>query len=191
MSAHTHIRLTGDLQRFVWRALRSVDGMTTGSLVSISGGDGGSQATQVRTYLRALSRAEIVYGRRCADGEMAWKLACDLGPQAPTYRRRAGDPINHSNTGQELPCANNSRKPLDKENKNAVTRHSIDHPRSYGLREDGQIRILEKEATSFIANLNTWARWAKVLERRPIATDAPRDAVGEGTVDAFRRAECL
>ena len=94
----------------------------------ISGGDGASPATQVRTYLRALSRAEIVYGRWCAGGEVAWKLACDLGPQ-PTHRRRAGVLYDH-NTGQELPCGNNSRKPLDKENKNVVIRHSIDHPRS-------------------------------------------------------------
>ena len=43
------------------------------------------------------------------------------------------------------------------------------------LQEDGQIRILEKEAQGFIANLNTCARRVKVLERRPIATDAPRD----------------
>ena len=50
------------------------------------------------------------------------------------------------------------------------------------LQEDGQIRILEKEAQGFIANLNTCARRVKVLERRPIATDAPRDtAVHAGT----------
>ena len=119
MSAHTRIRPARGLPRFVWRALRIC---RTGSLVSISGGYGGSPATQVRTYLRALSRAEIVYGRRCAGGEVAWKTGvCDLGPQAPTHRRRAGVLYDH-NTGQELPCGNNSRKPLDKENKNAVRR---------------------------------------------------------------------
>ena len=45
--------------------------------------------------------------------------------------------------------------------------HKIDNPRSYGLREDGQIRILEKEGQAFISNLNSWAKRAKVLERRP------------------------
>ena len=68
---------------------------------------------------------------------------------------------------------------------------SITRALKHGLQQDGQIRILEKEAQAFIANLNTCARRAKVLERWPIATDAPRDAVGDGVVDAFRRAGCL
>ena len=129
MSAHTRIRPARGLPSRLWRALRICRWTSTESLVSISGGDGNLPVAQVRTYLRALSRAEIVYGRRCAGGQVAWKLACDLGPQAPTHRRRTGHLYDH-NTGQELPCGNNSRKPLDKENKNAVTRHSIDHLRS-------------------------------------------------------------
>ena len=68
---------------------------------------------------------------------------------------------------------------------------SITRVLKHGLRQDGQIRILEKEGQAFISNLNSWARRAKVLERRPISTDAPRDAVGDGVVDALRRAGCL
>ena len=61
------------------------------------------------------------------------------------------------------------------------------------LQEDGQIRILEKEAQGFIANLNTCARRVKVLERWPIATDAPRDAAvhaGTGRNNGGRRTRC-
>ena len=39
MSAYTRIRPARGLPRFVWRALRICRWMTTGSLVSISGGD--------------------------------------------------------------------------------------------------------------------------------------------------------
>ena len=46
---------------------------------------------------------------------------------------------------------------------------SITRALKHGLREDGQIRILEKEAQAFISNLNSWARRAKVLERWPCA----------------------
>ena len=64
MSAHTRIRSAGDMQRFVWRALRIFRWMTMGYLVSISGGDGDSPDTQVCRYLYALSRAGIVYRRQ-------------------------------------------------------------------------------------------------------------------------------
>ena len=36
-------------------------------------------------------------------------LVRDLGPQAPTYRRRASVLYDH-NTEQELPCGNNSSR---------------------------------------------------------------------------------
>ena len=94
--------------------------------MSISGGDVESQVVQARRYLYALSRAGIVY-RRQTGREANWRLVRDLGPQAPTHRRCAGVLYDH-NTGQELPCGNNSKNPLD--DTNAVTRHSIDHLRS-------------------------------------------------------------
>ena len=121
MSAHTRIRPARGLPARLWRALRICRWMTTGSLVSISGGDvPAAQVRRTRSAAPALS----------AGGRQAnWRLVRDLGPQAPTHRRRTGHLHDH-NTGQELPCGNNSRKPLDKENKNAVTRHSIDHLRS-------------------------------------------------------------
>ena len=59
------------------------------------------------------------------------------------------------------------------------------------LRRDGEIRVIKKEAQAFIANLNDWIRRAKALERRSNAKDALRDAVGEGTIDAYRHAGCL
>ena len=59
------------------------------------------------------------------------------------------------------------------------------------LRRDGEIRIPEKEVQGFISNLDSCAEQAMALEHVPLATNAPRDAVGEGTVDAFRRAGCL
>ena len=100
--------------------------MTTGSLVSISGGDGGSQATQVRRTRSAApaSSAEDEQAERRTGGWCATSV-----PRQPTYRRSTGV-LHDCNTGQELPCVRNSRKPLDKENKNVVIRHSIDHPRS-------------------------------------------------------------
>ena len=55
-----------------------------------------------------------------------WRLVRDLGPQAPTYRRSTGV-LHDCNTGQELPCVRNSRKPLD--DTNAVTGHKINNPR--------------------------------------------------------------
>ena len=61
----------------------------------------------------------------------------------------------------------------------------------YRLRRDGEIRIVKKEAKNLIANLNDWIWRAKALESVPLATKAPRDTVGEETVDAFRQAGCL
>ena len=126
MSAHTRIRPARGLPSCLWRALRICRWASTESLVSISGGDSGSQIVQARKYLCALSRAGIVCRRR-AGRKANWWLVRDLGPQAPTHRRCAGVLYDH-NTGQELPCGNNSKNPLD--DTNAVTRHSIDHLRS-------------------------------------------------------------
>ena len=128
MGAHTRIRPARGLSARLWRALRICRRASTESLVSISGGDGVSLAVEARRYLSALSRAGIVCGRR-AGRKTNWWLLRDLGPQAPTYRRCAGVLYDH-NTGQELPCGNNSKNPLDKEDTNAVRRHSLDHLRS-------------------------------------------------------------
>ena len=78
MSAHTRIRPARGLQRFVWRALRLRRWMTTGSLVSISGGDG---VTGRHIPQNALSRAGIVCRGR-AGRKTNWRLVRDLGPQA-------------------------------------------------------------------------------------------------------------
>ena len=126
MSTHTRIRPARGLQRFVWRALRIRRWMTAVSLVSISGGDVESQVGQARKYLYALSRAGIVY-RRPAGREASGCWCATLVRRHPST-----DVVQVSCTtitrGQELPCGNNSRKPLD--DTNAVTRHSIDHLRS-------------------------------------------------------------
>ena len=74
---------------------------------------------QASKYFCALSRAGIVY-RRPAGREANWRLVRDLGPQAPTHRRCIGVLYDH-NAGQEFPCGNNSKNPLD--DTNAVTRH--------------------------------------------------------------------
>ena len=108
MSAHTRIRHARGLSLRLWRALRLRRWMTTGSLVLISDGDVDSQRPHARQYLCALSRAGIVCRRR-AGNKASWMLLRDLGPQAPTHRRRAGVLYDH-NTGQELPCGNNSKK---------------------------------------------------------------------------------
>ena len=68
---------------------------------------------------------------------------------------------------------------------------SITYALKHSLREDGQVRMLKKEAKNLIANLNDWIRRTKAMERRSIAKDAPRNAVGEGTIDAYRHAGCL
>ena len=70
------------------------------------------------------------------------ELVRDFGPQAPTYRRSTGV-LHDRNTGQELPCGSNSRKPLD--DTNVVRGHKIDNPQPLSrLLGDGQIRILEE-----------------------------------------------
>ena len=126
MSAYTRIRPARGLPSRLWRALRICRWMTTGSLGLIWGGDGASPAVEARKYLCALSRAGIVCRRR-AGRKANWWLVRNLGPQAPIHRRCAGVLYDH-NAGQELPCGNNSKNPLD--DTNVVTRHSIDHLRS-------------------------------------------------------------
>ena len=123
MSAYTRIRPEGDLQRFVWRALRICGWMTAGSLVSISGGYGGSPAAQVRRT-RSAAPASSAEGEQAERRTGGWCVT--LVRRHPTHRRRSGVLYDH-NTGQELPCVRNSRKPLD--DTNAVTGHKIDNPR--------------------------------------------------------------
>ena len=188
MTAHTRIRHARGLSARLWRALRLRRWMTTESLVEISGGVGVSLAVEARRYLSALSRAGIVCRRRVGN-KAIWMLLRDLGPQAPTHRRCAGVLYDH-NTGQELPCGNNSKNPLD--DTNAVRKiESIAYVLKRRLGGDGQVRMLKKEAQAFIANLDSCAEQAKALECVPLAPNARREADHEGTVDAFRRAGCL
>ena len=88
MSAHTRIRPAGGLLARLWRALRICPWARTAALASLSGGDVESQVVQARKCLCALSHAGIVYRRQTGRGAN-WRLVRDLGPQAPTYRRRA------------------------------------------------------------------------------------------------------
>ena len=118
-----------------------------GSLVLISGGDGASPATQVRTYLRALSRAEIVYGRRRAGGEVAWKLACDLGPQATHPQTLCRCPVRPQHGAGAAPWEQQQKTHWIRRI-NMLSRRIDSLVHVLGRRmeeEDGQIRILEKE----------------------------------------------
>ena len=81
---------------------------TTGSLVSILGGNGTKPTSQSRRYLYALVRAGIVCRRR-SGAEASWRLVCDLGPQAPVHRCLRPVLYDH-NTGQSPTCGSNSKK---------------------------------------------------------------------------------
>ena len=67
--------------------------------------------------------------------------------------------------------------------------HSITCALKHRLREDGQVRMLKKEAQAFIANLESCFEQARALERAPLSTHAlRRHVVREEAIDRFRRA---
>ena len=109
MSAYTRIRPPRGLPSCLWRALRICRWAATGSLASISGGDGETHWPRRSADISTRSAAPASYtGGRQAERRAGGWCATSVRRHPPT------DVVQVSCTtttrGQELPCGNNSSR---------------------------------------------------------------------------------
>ena len=100
----------GGVNGLLWGALRICRHARTGDIPTLTDLLTQPQRKNSSKYFCALRRAGIV-GRHLCSGKASWELVRDLGPQVPTYRRRAGVLYDH-NTGAGVALWKQQKKPI-------------------------------------------------------------------------------